>query len=139
MDDNNNERPFKMVLGGVFLVFLVLQGVAVKEMTYPCIFVGLLLIAGYILNWGVSWQKKREREKFEASFGVGESGGLAEVAGVVSEHKLEVRIRKNTCLWDVTLFSTEDKLHRMVGKGRGETMTEALEGARKDFTSKLTS
>lgn len=123
---------FKLLLSGLFLVYLVLDGFR----HYLSFYIAGILILGLFLDWYL------ERKSISSFYKTGvrmssippQENSIFQLLGnLMRSYGLEMRLRRAEFLWNVTLLKNQDGVVRMVGRGSAPSITEAIMRAEGDF------
>lgn len=131
----DSEKRMRMFLSLLFLIYLVVHDFFGK---IGFILAGLLVI-GYLVDWYLGRKPKEiivvEKPR-QSSLPPGETYVFRALGQMMRMHQLEMRVRGTEQGWNITFLTSGEGLHRMVGLGSAETISEALAKAEEDFESK---
>lgn len=136
------ERRLRVLMSGMFIIYLIFQEIVAKDL----IVIRLLIVCLFIIV--MMWHYYLEREEMRnikpivkpivkpTSLPPGEVYVFSELGHLMKENGLEMRIRIAEQGWNVTFLTNEGGVHRIMGRGSGPTITEALGRAEDDFDEK---
>lgn len=132
---------FKLLLSGLFFVFLVIDGFdTIHPRNYASFYLAGILILGLILDW--YWSRPNPpdyNKKVRVSSIPPTENSIFQLLGnLMRSYGLEMRLRRAEFLWNVTLLKNADGITRMVGRGSAPSISEAIMRAEGDFEKRNT-
>ncbi len=127
---------FKLLLSGLFFVFLMIEGFTTHPRSYTSFYLAGVLIIGLILDW--YWSRPTSSEFYNKKARVSsipptENSIFQLLGNAMRSYGLEMRLRRAEFLWNVTLLKNTDGITRMVGRGSAPSISEAIMRAEGDF------
>lgn len=123
---------FKILLSGLFLIYLILDGFK----NYLSFYLAIVFVIGLFLDWYWGRQKKLQYDNPVrlSSIPPQENSIFQLLGNLMRSNGLEMRLRRAEFLWNVTLLKNgSDGVTRMVARGSAPSITEAIMRAEGDF------
>lgn len=139
MEKSTSEKWMRMLLSGLFLVYLVLNGMVNRALIIGSSVIGVVLILGWVYTWWADRLDAVEEAKETVStpsLPPTETYVFRALGMMIKSEGLEMRLRPTDQGYNVTFLANINGVHRMVGKGSARTVSEALSLAEEDFTDK---
>lgn len=139
--EKSTEKWMRMLLSGLFLVYLVMNGMVNRSLIIGSIVIGVVLILGWAYIWWGERQDAKELAEEKAnmpaiSLPPTETYVFRALGKMMKVDGLEMRLRTTEAGYNVTFLTNVGGLTRMVGKGSAKTISEALSQAEEDFEEK---
>lgn len=118
---------FQVLLSGLFLIYLILEGIQKKN--FICFYLAAILIIGMAIEYFQLGKTKSLETKEEKP----EEGIYISLSHLMKDHSLEMRVRRAPSSWNVTFLRGLNGIIWIVGKGSASTISEAIMRAEDDF------
>lgn len=122
---------FKILLSGLFLIYLILDGFQKSSISF---YIAGVLVVGYFLEWYLNYCRDNPiKHIYDDSL-------LDSLSSLMRRYELELRLRRaDHQRWNVTLIknykqdSQSSNIIRIVGRGSAPSIPEAIMRAEDDF------
>lgn len=119
---------FKILLSGLFLIYLILDGFQKSSISF---YIAGVLVVGCFLEWYLNCRRDNPTEH------VYDDSLLDSLSSLMRRYELELRLRRaDHQRWNVTLIKNHKKdsnIIKIVGRGSAPSIPEAIMRAEDDF------